>query len=246
MIKTNIYIFIGIIAILLFWVITSSIIDNSLVLPGLDEVLLSFGKILSKPSTYGIILNTILKLIAIILASLLIAFTLAILSYLSVRFEYFLKPIFALIKTIPVIAIIILLLIFFGNNKSPYFMTALVVLPIMYEGLLGSLKSIDQEIIDDVKTLSRTNFRIIKDLYFSLILPFFFTTILQSFGLGLKVMVMGEFIAQPNNSIGYILQLERSNLNTPAIFAWSIILIVVVLAFEIMISRISKNLRTHI
>ncbi|NLD26196.1 MAG: ABC transporter permease subunit [Acholeplasmataceae bacterium] len=243
MTKTNRYILLGVIAILLFWTISSLIIDNSLVLPGLDEVFLAFGNVLGDLSTYGLIIRTILKLVLIISVSLLIAFSFAILSYLSTKFEYFLKPVFVLIKTVPIIAIIILLLIFFGNRRSPYIMTALVVLPIMYEGLLGSLKNINQEIIDDVKTLGKVNFRVIKDLYFPLILPYFITTIIQSLGIGLKVMVMGEFIAQPNRSIGYVLQLERSNLNTPVILVWSIILIAIVLLFEIMIAKISKHLK---
>jgi NitT/TauT family transport system permease protein len=240
MIKNNLYILLGMIIILIFWTIGSTMIDNSLVLPGFDEVLLSLGDILSNLSTFILILNTILKLVLIIFVSLIIAMALAILSYISSKFENFIKPIFVIIKTIPVIAIIILLLIVLGNDKSPYIMTILVVLPIIYEGLLGSLKNIDKEIIDDVKTVSKINFKVIIYIYFPLIFNFFFTTIIQTFGIGLKVMVMGEFVAQPNNSIGYILQLERSNLNTSALLAWSIILIIIVFVFEMIVVKLSK------
>lgn len=66
-------------------------------------------------------------------------------------------------------------------------------------------------------------------------------TIIQSFGLGLKVMIMGEFIAQPNGTIGYLLQLERSALNSSAILAWSIILIMMVLAVESLMSFTLKT-----
>ena len=120
-------------------------------------------------------------------------------------------------------------------------MTALVVVPIMYEGLLTSLKSISPALIDDLKTLSNTNWLVIKDFYFPLIINFVLMTIIQSFGLGLKVMIMGEFIAQPNGTIGYLLQLERSALNSSAILAWSIILIMMVLAVESLMSFTLKT-----
>ncbi|MGI6758307.1 MAG: ABC transporter permease [Bacilli bacterium] len=237
------YILLSVLFIILLWTVSSLIIDNSLVLPGISEVILSLKEILSTSTTYLIILLTIVRLILVVLVSLVIAFILAILSYLSDKFESFIKPLFVILKTIPVIAIIVLLLITFGSKTSPYIMTSLVVLPIMYEGLLTSLKNINKELIDDVKTLSNTNWMVLKDFYFPIILNFIMMTLVQSFGIGLKVMVMGEFIAQPNRSIGYILQLERSNLNSSAILAWSVILIILVLLFEILVLKLSERFK---
>ncbi len=237
------YILLSVLFIILLWTVSSLIIDNSLVLPGISEVILSLKEILSTSTTYLIILLTIVRLILVVLVSLVIAFILAILSYLSDKFESFIKPLFVILKTIPVIAIIVLLLITFGSKTSPYIMTSLVVLPIMYEGLLTSLKNINKELIDDVKTLSNTNWMVLKDFYFPIILNFIMMTLVQSFGIGLKVMVMGEFIAQPNCSIGYILQLERSNLNSSAILAWSVILIILVLLFEILVLKLSERFK---
>ena len=150
----------------MLWTVSSLIIDNSLVLPGISEVILSLKEILSTSTTYLIILLTIVRLILVVLVSLVIAFILAILSYLSDKFESFIKPLFVILKTIPVIAIIVLLLITFGSKTSPYIMTSLVVLPIMYEGLLTSLKNINKELIDDVKTLSNTNWMVLKIFIF--------------------------------------------------------------------------------
>ena len=239
--KNNNYIILGLIFILILWLSSSLWIDNSLVLPTISEVFHSLKNILSKGLTYLIILNTFLKLLLIIAISLIIAMLLAILSFVFEKFENFIKPIMVIMKTIPVIAIIILLLIVFGNSKSPYIMTILVTLPIMYEGILISLKNINPEIIDDVKTIEGMNFSIVKSIYIPLIFFHVMASITQSFGLGLKVMIMGEFIAQPNNTIGYILQFERSNLNTSAILAWTIILIIIVLVMELLINKLIKT-----
>lgn len=236
----NILLLLGIFAIFIIWFISSLIINNSLVLPSIKDVLLSLKDILLSCTTYLILLKTFLKLILVMVASLLIALTLALLSSKTKGFESFIKPIMVLFKTIPVIAIIIFLLISFGRDLSPYIMTSLVVIPLIYEGLLTSIKSINKELLDDLKTLSNTNWLVIKNFYIPLIMNFVLMTITQSFGMGLKVMIMGEFIAQPNGTIGYILQLERSYLNSAAILSWSILLIIIVLIVEIIVSKISK------
>ncbi|HHX79661.1 MAG TPA: ABC transporter permease subunit [Acholeplasmataceae bacterium] len=239
--SNNRYLLLGILTIIIVWSGCNLIINNSLVLPSIKEVLISLKDILLSGNTYLILIKTFLKLTLVIVISLVIALTLALFSFKTKVFESFIKPLLVVLKTIPVIAIIIFLLISFGRNLSPYIMTTLVVIPILYEGLLTSLKSISQELIDDIKTLSNTNWLVLKNFYFPLIINFIFMTIIQSFGLGLKVMIMGEFIAQPNGTIGYILQLERSALNSSAILAWSIILIMIVLLVEILMTKISKR-----
>lgn len=237
----NRFLLFGVLFIIVVWSGCSLVVNNSLVLPSIKDVLISLKDILLSHNTYLIILMTFLKLALVVVASLIIALIFALLSFKTKGFESFIKPLLVFLKTIPVIAIIIFLLISFGRNLSPYIMTALGVVPIMYEGLLTSLKSISPALIDDLKTLSNTNWLVIKDFYFPLIINFVLMTIIQSFGLGLKVMIMGEFIAQPNGTIGYLLQLERSALNSSAILAWSIILIMMVLAVESLMSFTLKT-----
>lgn len=242
-IKFNALLFLGVIIIFIAWFVFSLIINNSLVLPSIKDVAVSLKHILITGNTYIILFKTFLKLFLVIILSLIVSLSLALLSSKAKGFESFLKPIMVLIKTIPIVAIILFLLISFGRNYSPYIMTALVVIPIMYEGLLTSINSINKELIDDVKTLSNTNWLVLKNFYIPLILNFVLMTFIQSFGMGLKVMIMGEFIAQPNGTIGYILQLERSSLNNSAILAWSIILIIIVLLIELLVLKISRLMK---
>lgn len=242
-IKFNALLFLGVIIIFIAWFVFSLIINNSLVLPSIKDVAVSLKHILITGNTYIILFKTFLKLFLVIILSLIVSLSLALLSSKAKGFESFLKPIMVLIKTITIVAIILFLLISFGRNYSPYIMTALVVIPIMYEGLLTSINSINKELIDDVKTLSNTNWLVLKNFYIPLILNFVLMTFIQSFGMGLKVMIMGEFIAQPNGTIGYILQLERSSLNNSAILAWSIILIIIVLLIELLVLKISRLMK---
>ena len=240
--KDNLFILFGLAMIILVWLFSSLHINNALVLPTISQVFNSLKTILSTSKSYLIIFNTFLKLVFTMIISLVIAIILAILSIFSLKFEKFIKPMIVIFKTIPIVSIIILLLVFLGNSKSPYVVTLLVVLPIMYESLLTGFKNINPEILDDVKTISNLNLSVFRTIYIPLIFQYLMMGLTQSFGLGLKVMIMGEFIAQPNNTIGYIMQLERSNLNTPAILAWTIILIIIILVIELILNKITKAL----
>lgn len=238
--SSNQYLLLGILFIIIIWLIGSTIINNSLVLPSIKEVLLALKNILTKGNTYLVLIQTFFKLLVVMVISLVLAFVLALFAYKAKAVESFIKPVMVLFKTIPIVAIIIFLLLAFGRNASPYLMTGFVVLPIMYEGLLASFKNISSELLDDVKTLSKTNWLVIRSFYIPMILNFVLMTITQSFGMGLKVMIMGEFIAQPKGTIGELLQFERSALNSAGILAWSIILMIIVLAVEVIMAKVSK------
>ena len=240
--KINFWLFGGILFILLLWLFTSRILDNSIVIPKISEVLQALGSLLQAKQTYVVIFNTISRLIITVSISFVIALFCSILAGSSTKIKDFLKPIMTLMRTIPVAAIIIILLMIFGNIKSPYIITSLVILPIMYEGILVSFENIDQGIIDEVKMLSSLNFKVAKEVYLPIVTPQILSTLVATIGLGLKVMVMSEFIAQPNNTIGYVMLQEKNFLEMDYVFAWTIILVVFVLLVEELLKIIKTKL----
>lgn len=217
--KINFWLFGGILFILLVWFFASRIVDNSIVIPKISEVLQALGSLLQTKQTYVVIFNTISRLILTVSISFVLALFCSILAGSITRVKDFLKPIMTLMRTTPVAAVIIILLMIFGNIKSPYIITSLVILPIMYEGILVSFENIDQGIIDEVKMLSNLNFRVVKEVYLPIVTPQILSTLVATIGLGLKVMVMSEFIAQPNNTIGYVMLQEKNFLEMDYVFA---------------------------
>ena len=136
--KINFWLFGGILFILLVWFFASRIVDNSIVIPKISEVLQALGSLLQTKQTYVVIFNTISRLILTVSISFVLALFCSILAGSITRVKDFLKPIMTLMRTTPVAAVIIILLMIFGNIKSPYIITRLVILPIMYEGILVS------------------------------------------------------------------------------------------------------------
>jgi ABC-type nitrate/sulfonate/bicarbonate transport system permease component len=90
--------------------------------------------------------------------------------------------------------------------------------------------------------ISNLNLRVIKDIYLPLTGPFILTSLLQSIGLGLKVLVMAEFISNSNNSIGYqIILYMNSYKDMSYVYAWGIILVVFIIIVDLLVKFIYKK-----
>ena len=59
-------------------------------------------------------------------------------------------------------------------------------------------------------------------------------------------MVMAEVMGQSQVGIGQQLNYEKTYLNMPAVFAWTIVLILLVMFFEIIIGYLIKKLIRHL
>ena len=237
--------FIGILIIFLAWFIGSIVIQNELALPKISSTFESLINLLKNKETYLIILNTIFRLIITIIITYLIAFVLVLLSSISIKIEQLIKPLVALMKTLPVAAIIIVLLVSVGRNNSPYFITGLVVLPLMYETTFIGIKSINKGITEEIKMDSNVNWLVVSKVFIQMTMPYILAGTIQSLGLGLKVMVMSEFITQPPLTIGAKMSEERVYQNLDNIFAWTIILVVFIFLVEYFLKKIKLNENTY-
>lgn len=239
--KTLGSLFLGIIFIILLWHISSVLINNSIVIPEVSSVISALGNLLSSINTYYILIQTIIRLLVIVSLSFLIALVLVTLSIYSKYIGFFLKPTISFIRATPIVSIIIVLLVIIGNNKTPAIVTSFILIPIFYESLLMGINSIDQNVLDDVKTISNFSFPVLFRIYIPLVFTEIITSLLQAFGLGLKSLVMSEFIAQPKNSIGYEILQSKNDLRMEYVFAWTIIIVFLVLVFEQILYRLFEE-----
>lgn len=144
-------------------------------------------------------------------------------------------------KTTPIIAIIILLLLAVGMQLTPYIATALVIIPIMYESIYSSFMQIDSSVTDDIKTISNINSIIIFKFYIPLVFSNIITSIIQSVGMGLKVMIMAEYISSKNNSLGYEINRYYVNLDMEGVYALLLIVIVIVFCIDLLLKKIRER-----
>lgn len=244
-IKSTSFYIVGLLAIIAIWIVSSIVINNDIVLPKFINVMKSLKDLFLDGNTYLTIGNTLLKLILSVAFGFVISFILGLLSYLFEGFSYFITPLIAILRTLPVASVSILLLLLIGNRQTPYFITLFVLIPVLYENILMSLKGINKGVIEEVKMMSNLTPYVLFNIYIPIIGPGLISGLISSIGLGLKVMVMAEFISQTPNTIGYELNQEKIFLNIDRVFAWTIVLIIFMIVVTYILKIVQKKAKIN-
>lgn len=219
----------GLFILLISWELVAILINNDLVIPKISSVVKSFGQIFASSEIYRIIIISIIKIVILLMISFAIAIILSILSYKSKRFAYFIKPFMLILKSMPMIAVIVLVLMIFNMKLSSSIATMFVIIPIVYEGVFGGLKRIPNDIIDDIKTYTdEKKISVIWEMQLPLIKDIIVSCFAQTAGLGFKVMLMSEYVSPSNNSMGALMRRYYNNNQMSKVYCIVIISILLV------------------
>lgn len=213
------------------------VVSNPLLLPSPLEALSAFYHIFIHLSSLEMILYTFLRLFLAMALALIVGLFLGVAAGFNENFAVFIRPIVTIFRTVPVISIVVILLIIFGFTLTPYLITFLMIFPLSYQAVYGGIKSIDKELIDVYLLEDNHFFRGMKYCYLPLIQDGIKTALLQSAGLGIKVLVMAEYLSQTKKSIGNAIYLAKANLQFDQVFAWTILLILLAIGIEILIEK---------
>ncbi|MDY0294398.1 MAG: ABC transporter permease subunit [Acholeplasmataceae bacterium] len=225
----------SLLSLIFIWYLLYLIVDHHLILPSPLDVLFTLWRLAGKGSSYVIIGLSLFRLILSVLASAITGIILGTLAGLNQKASWIMHPYVTILRTIPVISIVVILLIVLGFSITPYVITFFMVFPIIYQAAEQGIKNIDQSYIDVYKLEAQDIKLSFRYLYYPLMRPYLLLSFLQSFGLGLKVLVMAEYLAQTKNSIGDALYMAKTNLDYASVFAWTIILILLSLCLELWI-----------
>lgn len=238
--KTNVLVS-SLFILFLIWVIVAKHYGNDVLIPGPKKVLSAFFGLFSSSDNLMAIGHTFIRLCV----SLVIAYGSAIVcAAVSVRFKavgWFLNPAIIVLRTIPVISVIVIILIIVGFTAAPYLITFLIVFPLVYEGIKHALEHIDEDLKDVYALEDGRYLRGLFVLFFPLIAPKMRSVFLQSAGLGVKVLVMAEYLSQTDASVGNELYLAKINLAFDDVFAWTICLVL----FTVLLEMTVRHMRGY-
>ena len=156
--------------------------------------------------------------------------------------EILLTPLVATIKSIPVASFIILCLIWLPSRNLSVFISFLIVLPVIYTNLLEGIRQTDRKLLEMADVFSIGMARRILYIYLSQILPYLMTACGLALGLCWKAGVAAEVIGVPQGSVGEKLYHAKIYLNTPDLFAWTVVIVIISFLFEQCFLRALKKM----
>lgn len=221
-------------------------VNNKIILPSIFDILNRFFVLLTVHKTYIYILNTLKNLVISLLFSFIIGMILGILAGVSSYVRIFLKPWITILRSIPLASCLVIIMILAGFSKTPYYVCSIMLIPIIYEGFCQGILSIDATLMDVWKLHSRLSFTVIFKVHIPLIASYIKTAFLSSVGMGIKVIIMAEYLAGIQNTLGSAILPSVSMLDYTSVYAYSILMVLLVLALETvpkLITRLVKYVR---
>lgn len=219
-------------AALLVWQLAAMALGQSLLLPTPITVARRLWTLLPEPDFLAAVGFSLGRISLGFLTGFLAAAVLAALSARWRWLEILLRPYMAAVKAVPVASFIILCLIAAGSKNLSVVIAFLMVLPIVYTNLLEGLRSTDPRLLEMAGVFRLGYFRRLKYI----LLPSLRASLLASFqvgiGLAWKAGVAAEVIGIPDGSIGEKLYEAKVYLSSPDLFAWTVVIVVISVAFE--------------
>lgn len=232
----------SILSIVFLWYIIYLIVDHPLLIPPISKVIETFFKMLIESSFINALWHTAFRLIISLLISSICGISLGYLSAKNKSVELVLRPHVTILKTIPVISVIIIMYILVGYQIAPYIITFFMIFPIFYQATYQGIKAINQDLLDVYHLEMENRYLEIKYVYLHNIKDFLILASYQSFGLGFKVLVTSEYITQTQHSIGKLLYQAKVNLQYDYVFAITILLIIITVLVEVFMTSFKKKM----
>lgn len=223
------------------WEILALAVGQPLLLPGPVSVLRRLGELLATEQFYRVTATSLLHILSGFLLATLGAILLAALTSRVSLARTLLHPVMAVIKATPVASFIILAILWMGSSRVPAFITALIVLPVIWTNLDIGYGTVDKGLLELTQAYHFTPWRRTRYLILPTLRPYFVSAMRTSIGLAWKAGIAAEILATPRNSIGAMIKDSKDYLETATVFAWTLTVVLLSLVIEFFVATLLKR-----
>ncbi len=146
-------------------------------------------------------------------------------------YEFFSLPL-NIIKATPVASFVILALVWIRGTNLSVFIAFLMVLPLIWSNMHEGITKVDRNLLEMAQVYAVKKISILKNITIPSVLPYFMSALRVGLGFSWKAGIAGEVIAIPKNAIGTQLYNSKIYLETPDLFAWTTVIIILSVLIE--------------
>lgn len=218
--------------ILILWFIGAKVLGNEVIIPSPEGTIKSLFDIVREEKFLTVVGVTLLRSLISFSISLLLALLVGVIGSFNKYIYNFMIPVLTILKSVPTMAFIVMALIWFSKDGAPILVGFVISFPIFYENVMNATINVDSKLLEMAHLYDLRR----RDLIVNIYLPSIFFSIMNiftsTFSLTMKVVIGGEVLGQPIYGIGGALQLEKTYLNTSAVFGWIIVVALISLIFD--------------
>ena len=224
------------------WQISAMLIGNEFLLPDIPATLNALLALILGANFYKAVIFSTLRVILGLFLGCAVGIFLAILCNRYSFIHALFLPIISVIKSTPLASFIVVLWVMMSGDSLSVFIGFLMVMPIIWQNLLNGYSAIDKNLGEIADVFEFSYAKRVRLLIFPTLKSYLIPAIITASGLAWKAEIAAEIIAYTKNSIGQGINDARYNMDTPTVFAWTLVIIL----FSIALEKNTKHLLVRI
>jgi NitT/TauT family transport system permease protein len=232
----------GILLLAAAWELASLFWGNALLLPGPLPVLRRFITLAASGRFLLALAESSFRVLLGMAISVPLGVITGVAAGLDRRAGALLKPLFQVISATPVMSIILIAFLWFGQERTPVFTAFLVIFPVIAANTIAGISALDPKLKELFTVYRLSQKERFCSLYLPSIAPFVIGGLRSGLSLCWKVVVAAEILVQPRFSLGAGMQAAKAQLETAELFAWTAGAVIAAALSQILLGGILKRL----
>ena len=230
--RRPVYLLISVVVWIALWQYGARKLGKPVLLPYPADVWKALTRLVADKSFSKILLGSLGHIATGFGLALACGLVLAVICRFSAFVEMLLLPPMKLVKTVPVVSFIILLLLWVDPARISIVISFLIVLPVVYANVSRGIRETSPEMLEMAKVFDFSFLRKLRRLYIPNAVPYATAAVSTGLSLCWKAGIAAEIIGLSKDSIGRQLYDSKLYLDTPSLFAWTVVVIIVSVAME--------------
>ncbi len=217
------------------WEIVSLLVPPFIV-PGWGRIFKSLATL-----RMDFVLVTLARVVGALVISFALGLGLAVVMYASVAVERYGRPIVRLLMAVPVVCWILFAVLWFKWVEFRIaFVLVVVCAPVFLVDVLDAMKGVSKDLRDMLRSFRPTRAQTFTKLVLPATVPAILTSWKINLSLAIRVVTIAELVGAVTG-IGYGLVVAQELFSVSDVFAWTLILVVILFLAEAVLTRVEER-----
>lgn len=205
---------------------------NELLLPYPASVWNALASMVGTGEFWATVFTSLGRIALGLIWGVLIGAALAVLTCSSRWCDRLLSPAVRVVRAAPVASFILLVLLWTGRNTVPAVISAMMVIPVVWDNLSRGIQAVDPKLLELAKCYRFTKIKTAALIYLPALRPYILTALTTATGLAWKSGVAAEVLCLPEPSLGQRIYYTKYYLDIPELFAWTAVTVALSMVLE--------------
>jgi len=211
------------------------------IFPSIPTVLTKFGAVLTDPSAYRALLDTLRRILGGFFLSASLGIVLGVLVAMSSRANEMIGPTLRIVLGVPALTWVLLAIVWFRSPEiRVWFLMFVLVFPIVAVNTADGVRSVPAELYQMVRSLRPSRIKMLRILILPAATPFIFSGLKVSLSFGGRIVVFAEALSA-NSGVGAEMYTANQLFDTAGVIVWTMILIGVLSALDLLLQILERR-----